>query len=37
MNEFEQNLLLGATFVVLAGTLTVFVWQWLRGRGDRED
>jgi len=36
MNELEQNLLFGATAIVLAGTLAVFVWQYLRrrGRGD---
>lgn len=36
MNDFEQNLLFGATALVLAGTLIVFVWQWYRGRG-RDD
>ena len=35
MSGFEQNLLFGATAVVLVGTLIVFVWQWLRGR-DRD-
>jgi hypothetical protein len=33
MTEFEQNVLLGISAIVLAGTLIVFVWQWLRGRG----
>ena len=33
MNEFEQTLLFASTAVVLLGTLIVFVWQYLRGRG----
>lgn len=37
MNGFEQNLLFGATVVVLAGTLIVFVVQYLRSRRDRDD
>lgn len=32
MTALEQNVLLGTTFVILAGTLVVFVWQWWRGR-----
>jgi len=32
----EQWLLYAATFIILLGTLTVFVWQWWRGRG-RDD
>lgn len=36
MNQLEQTLLFGATAIVLAGTLVVFVWQYLRGR-DRGD
>lgn len=36
MNEFEQTLLFGATAIVLVGTLIVFVWQWMRGRGRDE-
>ncbi len=36
MTELEQNLLYGVTAVILAGTLIVFVWQWMRGRG-RDD
>lgn len=37
MTEFDQSLLFGATALVLAGTLIVFVWQWMRGRGRRDD
>jgi hypothetical protein len=33
MTEFEQTLLFAATGIVLLGTLIVFVWQYLRGRG----
>ncbi len=33
MNEFEQTLLFAATGIVLLGTLIVFVWQYVRGRG----
>ncbi len=36
MNELEQTLLFGATAIVLAGTLVVFVWQYVRGR-DRDE
>jgi hypothetical protein len=36
MNALEQNLLFGATAIVLAGTLAVFIWQYMRGR-DRGD
>lgn len=35
MNEFERNLLFAVTFLAVAGTLTVFVWQWWRNR-DRD-
>lgn len=37
ISEFEQNLLLGVAAITLAGTLVVFVWQWLRHRGRDED
>jgi hypothetical protein len=37
MTEFEQNLLFAGTAIVLGGTLIVFVWQWLRGRGRDDD
>lgn len=37
MTEFEQNLLFGVSAIVLAGTLIVFLWQWLRGRGHDND
>lgn len=37
MTEFEQNLLFGATAIVLVGTLIVFVWQWMRSRGRDRD
>ncbi len=33
MNATEQTLLLGVSAVVLLGTLIVFVWQYVRGRG----
>lgn len=36
MSEFEQTLLFSATAVVLVGTLIVFAWQWMRGRGRDE-
>jgi len=32
MTELEQNLLYGVTTIILAGTLIVFVWQWMRTR-----
>jgi hypothetical protein len=34
VNGFEQNLLFGVTVVILAGTLIVFVVQYLRRRHD---
>lgn len=37
MTEFEQNVLLTISAIVLTGTLVVFAWQWLRGRGRGED
>lgn len=37
MNEFEQTLLLASTGVVILGTLIVFVWQYVRGRGRDDD
>jgi hypothetical protein len=37
ISEFEQNLLLGVAAITLAGTLVVFVWQWMRNRGRDED
>lgn len=37
MTGFEQSLLFGATAIVLVGTLIVFVWQWMRGRGRGDD
>jgi hypothetical protein len=33
MSSAEQTLLFAATGIVLLGTLIVFVWQYLRGRG----
>ena len=36
MNEFEQNLLFATAAIILAGTLAVFIWQYVRGRG-RDD
>lgn len=32
MNGFEQTLLFATTTIILAGTLAVFVVQYLRGR-----
>lgn len=37
MTEFEQNVLLTISAVVVGGTLVVFVWQWLRSRGRDDD
>ena len=38
MTEFEQTMLFASTAIVLAGTLIVFVWQYLRmNRRDRSD
>ncbi|CAI9391046.1 hypothetical protein MICABA_01644 [Microbacterium sp. T2.11-28] len=37
MSEFEQTLLFAATGVVLVGTLVVFVVQYVRGRGRKDD
>ena len=37
MTEFEQNVLLTISAVVVGGTLVVFVWQWLRNRGRDDD
>lgn len=37
MNEFEQTLLLASTGVLILGTLIVFVWQYVRGRGRDDD
>ena len=37
MSEFEQTLLFAVTGIVLLGTLIVFVWQWLKGRGRDDD
>lgn len=39
ISEFEQNVLFAVTGIILLGTLIVFVWQWVRGRGrdDRDD
>lgn len=36
MSSFDQNLLFGATAIVMAGTVIVLVWQWWRSRG-RDD
>lgn len=33
MNEVEQTLLLVTSAVILLGTLTVFIVQYVRGRG----
>ena len=33
MSAADQALLFAATGIVLIGTLIVFVWQYLRGRG----
>jgi len=35
MNETEQMLLLVTSAVILAGTLVVFIVQFVRNRGDR--
>jgi len=37
MTALEQNLLFGVTVVILAGTLIVFVAQFLRSRRNRDD
>jgi hypothetical protein len=38
MNEVEQNLLFAMTAIVLAGTLIVFIWQYVRtNRRDKDD
>lgn len=37
MNATEQTLLLAVSAVVLLGTLIVFVWQYIRGRGKDDD
>lgn len=37
MSELDQTLVLGTSFVILLGTLAVFIWQWYRNRGGRED
>lgn len=36
MTEWEQSLLLWTSLVIVAGTLVVFLWQWWRGRGDKD-
>jgi hypothetical protein len=33
VNSFEQTLLFASTAIILVGTLTVFIWQYFRGRG----
>ena len=37
MNSFEQTLLLAVTALILAGTLVVFVVQYVRRYGRRRD
>ncbi len=37
MNSFEQTLLLAVTGLVLAGTLVVFVMQYIRRYGRKHD
>jgi hypothetical protein len=37
VNGVEQGLLLGATAIVLAGTLVVFVVQYIRRYGKKRD
>jgi hypothetical protein len=37
VNALEQGLLLGATAIVLAGTLVVFVVQYIRRYGRKRD
>lgn len=37
ISEFEQNVLFAVTGIILLGTLIVFVWQWMRGRGRDDD
>ena len=37
MNPLEQNLLFAATAVILAGTLVVFVVQYVRGNRHEDD
>ncbi|WP_308492083.1 hypothetical protein [Microbacterium terrisoli] len=37
MNGLEQNLMLGATALALAGTLVVFVAQYVRRYGKKKD
>lgn len=35
MTELEQNLIFATSAIILLGTLTMFIWQWWRGR-DRD-
>lgn len=37
VTAFEQTLLYVSTILILVGTLTVFIVQWVRGRGRRDD
>lgn len=37
VTEFEQTLLYITSGVILLGTLTVFIVQWMRGRGRDDD
>jgi len=37
ISEFDRNLLFAVSALILLGTLTVFIWQYVRNRNRDED